>query len=193
MTTFYYADPHFGHKNIMGFDGRPFNNTDEHDQVLISNWNNVVGIDDTVYLLGDLSWHNSTKTIEILKQLNGNKILIKGNHDHKLLKNVKFRDQFVEITDYKEITNDDGSGLVLCHYPLIAFRNHYYGWWHFYGHVHSTWEWDVVEYAKRKSIKTSGKPLNMVNVGAMMPWIDYAPRTFTEIVSGYSEYESKIK
>lgn len=193
MTTFYCADLHFGHKNVMGYDGRPFNSTEEHDEVLISNWNNVVGVDDTVYILGDLSWHKSTKTIEILKRLNGSsKILVKGNHDHALLKNQKFREQFTEITDYKEITNDDGSGLVLCHYPLLTFRNHYYGnWTHFYGHVHTTWEWDIIEEAKKKSIEVSDKPLHMINVGIMMPWIDYSPKTYTEIVEGYAEYQKK--
>ena len=190
--NFYIADPHWGHQNVMGFDSRPFNTIEENDMVLIGNWNNVVGIDDTVYILGDIGWYGSTKMIEILKQLNGNKVLIKGNHDHKLLKNQKFRDQFIEITDYKEIVNDDGSGLVLCHYPLITFRNHYRGnWWHFYGHVHSTWEWDVVEDAIKNSVKSSGKPLNMINVGCMMPWIEYTPKTFTDIIKEYNEYKNK--
>lgn len=190
--NFYIADLHWGHENIMGFDSRPFYTIEENDTTLINNWNNVVGIDDTVYILGDIGWYNSTKMIEILKQLNGLKVLIKGNHDHKLLKNPKFRDQFIEIVDYKEIVNDDGSGLVLCHYPLIAFRNHYRGnWWHFYGHVHSTWEWDVVEDAIKNSIKSSGKPLNMINVGCMMPWMEYTPKTFTEIVEEYNKHKDK--
>lgn len=189
--NFYISDLHFGHQNILSFDSRPFADIETHDDTIIENWNNVVGIDDTVYILGDISWHNSTKTIEILKQLNGSKVLIKGNHDHKLLKNPKLRDQFVEIMDYKEIIDDNGNGLVLCHYPIIAFRNHYYGgWWHFYGHVHSTWEWEVVENAVCNSVESSGKSLNMVNVGCMMPWIDYTPRTFTEIVERYSQYKA---
>ena len=43
-----------------------FKTIEEHDETIIKNWNNVIGIDDEVYLLGDISWHNSTKTIEIL-------------------------------------------------------------------------------------------------------------------------------
>lgn len=187
MSTLFCADLHFGHKNVMGYDGRPFNSVEEHDEVLISNWNNKVGIDDTVYILGDLSWHKSTKTIEILKRLNGSsKIYIKGNHDGALLKNPKLREQFTEIVDYKEIVNDDGSGLVLSHYPSIAFKNHYYNWCHFYGHTHMTWEHDLVEEFRKKSIDVSEKPLNMVNVGIMMPWVDYSPKTFTEIIEGYN-------
>ena len=104
MANYFIADLHFGHTNILSFDARPFKTIEEHDETLIKNWNNTVGIDDDIYILGDISWHNSTKTIEIFKQLNGNKHLIKGNHDQKLLKNRELRSLFVEITDYKELS-----------------------------------------------------------------------------------------
>ena len=185
--NFYIADLHFGHKNVLSFDSRPFKTIEENDNVIINNWNNVVGIDDDVYVLGDISWYNSTKTIEIFKQLNGNKHLIRGNHDTKVLKNPKMREQFVEICDYKEITSDNGIGLVLSHYPIVAFKNHYRGWWHFYGHVHNTWENDLIDEVKAVSITRSGMPLNMINVGAMMPYIQYTPKTFTEIIEAYIE------
>lgn len=185
--NFYIADLHFGHKNVLSFDNRPFKTIEENDNVIINNWNNVVGIDDDVYILGDISWYNSTKTIEIFKQLNGNKHLIRGNHDTKVLKNPKMREQFVEICDYKEITSDNGIGLVLSHYPIVAFKNHYSGWWHFYGHVHNTWENDLVDEVKAVSITRSGMPLNMINVGVMMPWMNFYPKTFTEIIEAYIE------
>lgn len=194
--NFYIADTHFHHENVMGYDARPFLMPEEHDRFLIDAWNETVGVEDTVYILGDFSWTNSTKAIEILQELNGlNKVLVRGNHDFKLLKNPKFREQFTEITDYKEITNDDGSGLVLCHYPILAFRNHYYGRWaHLYGHVHSTWEYNLIEQARKQSIDMSEKPLNMVNVGCMMPWMQYRPKTLTEIIDGYNKYqEDKYK
>lgn len=185
MTNYYCADLHFGHSNVLSLDGRPFETIDECDNVIINNWNETVGLDDDVYILGDLSWYNSTKTIDIFDKLNGSLHLIRGNHDTKVLKNKKFRDMFVEITDYKEITFDDGKGLVLSHYPMLTFKNHYYGWWHFFGHVHNTWENDLVNNAIEQSIKMSGRPLNMVNVGIMMPIMEYRPKTFTEIVSAH--------
>ena len=85
--NYFIADLHFGHKNCLAFDNRPFKTIEEHDGELIKCWNDKVGIEDDVYILGDISWHNTTKTIEIFKNLNGNKHLIIGNHDHKLLKN----------------------------------------------------------------------------------------------------------
>lgn len=182
--NFYIADLHFGHQNILSFDSRPFPDIETHDNVIIENWNNVVGIDDDVYILGDISWHNSTKTIEIFKQLNGNKHLIIGNHDKKLLKNQKLRNLFVEVVDYKELTTDSGMGIVLCHYPIPCFNNHYYGWIHLYGHVHNSWEWEVMEQTKKHLVKASedNKPCRMFNVGCMLSYIGYAPRTLTEIL-----------
>lgn len=180
--NFYISDLHFGHQNILGFDNRPFYSVEENDNAIINNWNSVVDFNDDVYILGDISWYNSTDTISILQQLNGNKHLIIGNHDKKLLKNPKLRNEFVEICDYKEITFDDGTGLILCHYPIIAFKNHYYNWWHFYGHTHNTWENKLVDEAVAKSVSISGRPCNMINVGCMMEWMQYTPKTFTEII-----------
>ena len=192
--NFYISDLHFGHTNILSFDNRPFDTVEENDNAIINNWNNVVDFNDDVYILGDISWYNSTETIKILQQLNGNKHRIIGNHDKKLLKNPKLRNEFVEICDYKEITFDDGTGLILCHYPIIAFKNHYYGWWHFYGHVHNnTWEDMLVEETIHKSVEISGVPCNAINVGCMKPWMGFYPKNFTEIIKGYNEYERRIK
>ena len=66
MATYFIADLHFGHKNILGFDKRPWINIEDHDVALIKNWNEAVGYEDDVYILGDISWYNATKTIEIL-------------------------------------------------------------------------------------------------------------------------------
>ena len=96
--TYYISDLHFGHKNILSFDNRPFKSIEEHDKALINNWNEVVGIDDDVWILGDFSWYNATKTIEFYKRLNGNKHLCIGNHDKKLLRNKEVRgDQYVTL------------------------------------------------------------------------------------------------
>lgn len=182
--NYFIADLHFGHKNCLSFDNRPFTDIEKHDQTLIENWNNAVGMDDDVYILGDISWHNATKTIEIFKSLNGNKHLIKGNHDGKLLKNRELQSLFVEICDYKELTLDDGRGIVLCHYPIPCFKNHFYNWIHLYGHVHTSFEWNMMENCKRQMSELYDKPCLMWNVGAMIPHMNYTPRTLDEIIGG---------
>ena len=48
--NFYISDLHFGHKNIIGFDSRPWNDLAEMEKGLINNWNNVVTKEDTTYI-----------------------------------------------------------------------------------------------------------------------------------------------
>lgn len=184
---FYIADTHFGHKNVMALDGRPFESTEEHDETLKDNWNNVVRYDDDIYILGDFSWYSSTKSIEILKSLNGKKHLIVGNHDGRMLKNPDTRKEFEEIVPYKEVKRDNNTQIVLCHYPIPTFNGHFRGWIHFYGHVHTTSEYDMIEDFKENMI-LHGNPCKMYNVGAMMPWMNYTPRTCDEILSMYEHW-----
>ena len=180
--TFYISDLHFGHENILAFDHRPFVNMVEHDEELIRRWNNAVGIDDDVWILGDISWYNPQRTVTIFDSLNGIKHLCVGNHDKKLLKSKNVRDLFVEVVDYKEIEMDNGKGIVLCHYPIPCFKNHYHGWYHLYGHVHSSFEHNMMCHVKFEMQKLYNTDCNMYNVGCMMPYMQYAPQTLADII-----------
>lgn len=181
MATYFIADLHFGHKNTLGYDNRPWQTIEENDRELINRWNNTVGMDDDVYILGDISWYNASRTIEIFNQLNGNKYLIRGNHDKKVLKSREVQALFVEITDYKEI--DFGYlKLILSHYPILTFNGHFYNHVMLYGHVHNTFEWEYTERCRKIMTDELKKPCRMYNVGCMMKYIDYTPRTLGEIL-----------
>lgn len=180
--NFYISDLHFGHKNSLAFDNRPFKDTAEHDRAIIERWNSAVGIEDSVWILGDFSWYPAMKTIEIYKQLNGIKHLVIGNHDHKLLRNRDVQALFTEIVPYKEIDFGNNNGVVLCHYPIPCFNHHYYGWYHLYGHVHNSFEWNMMERVKYEMMALYDKPCNMFNVGCMIPYMNYTPRTLEEII-----------
>lgn len=181
MKTFFTSDLHFGHKNIIRFDNRPFTSVEEMDLAIIERWNKKVGKNDLVYILGDVSWYNDQKTCEILEQLNSRKVLIKGNHDRV---HGKVKDYFEEITDYKEIRLESGEQVVLCHYPITFFNRHHYGAYMLYGHVHNSHEWNMVEKYKFELEELDIK-CNMFNVGVML-W-NYEPVTFDEIVNGYNK------
>jgi len=146
---------------------------------LIRRWNSVVSPGDLVYILGDMFWCKSSEAIPVLKQLNGQKILIRGNHDR--CSDGEFKRQFVKITDYLEIEEDDGARIVLSHYPIPCFKNHFYGWYHLYGHVHTSFEHNMMLSIRRQMTELYDKQCMMLNVGAMMPYMDYAPRTFEEL------------
>lgn len=111
---FYISDLHLGHKNILAFDNRPFFNLKEMTETIISNWNSVVGKNDSVYVLGDMFWNNS-EIPKIMPRLNGNKYLIKGNHDRV---DEEMKKHFVWIKNYAVIK--DGSEHVVikgeCYY-----------------------------------------------------------------------------
>ena len=178
--TFFISDLHFGHKNILAFDNREFPSIEAHDEALIHNWNEAVGIDDDVWILGDISWHGPMKTVEILKRLNGVKHLCIGNHDYKLLRNQDVRACFAEITPYREI-EVDGWGIVLCHYPIPCYNKHFYGWIHLYGHVHNSMEWNMMKQVQYQMRALYDYPCHMYNVGCMIPYMGYTPRTLQEI------------
>lgn len=177
---YFISDLHLGHKNVLKFDNRPFQTIQEHDSTIARNWCDKVSNEDTVYLLGDISWITPNKTKEILQNIPGKKVWILGNHDHKLKNNQELRKEFEEITDYKEIKLPDGKYLILCHYPILCFKNHMRGSYHFYGHVHNSWEWEMMEEMK-KEMEDKNILCNMYNVGCMMEYMNYTPRTFEEI------------
>ena len=83
MTVFFIADTHFGHKKCLTLGkGRPFTSIEEMEETIVSNWNKKVKPEDTVYVLGDFCWgFNVKRTKSLVNLLNGQKILVYGNHD----------------------------------------------------------------------------------------------------------------
>ncbi len=79
---YFTSDQHFFHKNIIQYCDRPFETVTKMNNVLINNYNNIVGKDDTVCFLGDFSMTKNFEQISsIVKKLNGVKHLVLGNHD----------------------------------------------------------------------------------------------------------------
>lgn len=55
--NYYISDTHFGHKNVIRYDNRPFDSIEEMDEAMIQLWNETVNDADAVYILGDFSWY----------------------------------------------------------------------------------------------------------------------------------------
>lgn len=83
QKIFIISDTHFGHKNVIEYCNRPFKTIKDMNDKIIENWNNVVSPNDLVYHLGDFGFGNRTEVNEFRKRLNGDIILIKGNHDRR--------------------------------------------------------------------------------------------------------------
>lgn len=131
MATFFTSDQHFGHRNIIQYCNRPFGSLEQMHEALIRSWNEVVSVDDDVYVLGDFAFCNPNR---VLPQLKGNLFLVRGNHDGKAVcKNARWG--FVK--DYHEMSVD-GKKLVLCHYPLLTWNGAHRGSWMLHGHSHGS-------------------------------------------------------
>lgn len=137
QKTFFTSDTHFFHKNIIKYENRPFDNVHEMNEQLIKNWNERVSLIDNVYILGDFSFGKPEETAEVLSRLNGNKYLIRGNHDYSRLVNHDLVQQhFVWIKDYYEL-RINGLSIALFHFPILIWDKQDYNSLHFYGHIHS--------------------------------------------------------
>lgn len=122
---------YFDHKNIIKYCDRPFANVDEMNKVMIAKWNEKVQPTDTIYCLGDFSFgRNPAKDFH---RLNGNKILITGNHDSKEVKNLLWG----AVHKYLEI-NVEGHMICLFHYAMKVWNKSHRNSWHLYGHSHAT-------------------------------------------------------
>ena len=174
---YYIADLHFGHKNVLRFDNRPFADTDLMNEVMIQNWNACVKEEDTVYVLGDAFWKNEEESIRIMHRLNGHKHLILGNHDRVC---GRLRFHWESIEPYAEIKDGD-TLVILSHYPTMFYKNQHYGAVMLYGHVHNTEEWQLIE-KWNHDLWERGIPSRMINVGCMMEYMGYTPRTLAELL-----------
>ena len=191
---FYISDLHFGHQNAIRFDKRPFASVEEMDQTIIQNWNNTVKPEDTVYILGDMVWAKAKGWPGYLRQLNGHKILIKGNHDPNGFDKETMA-LLDGVYDYLEIT-DEGRHVVLSHYPIPMHKSAYNpNVYMLYGHVHTTREYHFIQELRKEIRDTALEAAHhnrgqWYNVGCMLPHINYTPRTLNEILAADTEEEN---
>ena len=163
---YFTSDLHFGHKNIIEYCNRPFENVEEMDNEIIKIWNKKARPNDIIYILGDFSWYNAEKTNKILEKLNGRKILIIGNHDYKFLKNSNFnKNLFEEIKQYEELIINK-KRIILFHYPIIDWNCKYYNSIHLFGHIHNTENEDTKYMKKQKNCYNVGFDIwkNLVSI-----------------------------
>lgn len=136
--VFFTSDLHFGHKKIVEYTNRSvFTTQENHDKDVIELWNSQVSKNDIVYSLGDLVFNcrKLDKFMSIMNQLNGQKILIRGNHcDRDVYKKSGF--QWYDLKG----TTVEGQHIVMCHYAMRVWDKYHHGSWHLYGHSHGSLE-----------------------------------------------------
>ena len=191
---YFIADTHFFHENVIRFDKRPFTSVEEMNAKMRDWWNNTVRTNDRVYILGDFLWldprEQEREYIDFTKSLNGHKVLIEGNHDNVKRFSPEINNCFENIFQRKEIKLNKKK-IIMDHFPMMSYHQDVQdSVWHFHGHTHITGEQDWVEKWTLELIENHkmGTPTGqIINVGCMMPYMNYIPRTAEEIIEGWKE------
>jgi calcineurin-like phosphoesterase family protein len=133
-SVFLVSDTHFGHSGVCRFtrnDGvtklRPWDDADEMDEAMIKAWNERVRPTDKVYHLGDVVINR--KALKTLSRLNGDKVLIRGNHD--IFRDDEYRMYFRELRAYHVM-----NGMILSHIPIHTDSLGRFGV-NIHGHLHA--------------------------------------------------------
>jgi len=133
-AVFLVSDTHFGHEKTCtvfkredGSPLRPFASAEEMDEVMVQRWNERVRPKDKVYHIGDVVI--GRKHLKTLGRLNGDKVLIRGNHDIFHLHD--YTEYFRDVRGYHVM-----NGMILSHIPVHADSLARFGT-NIHGHLHA--------------------------------------------------------
>ena len=132
-AVFLVSDTHFGHAGVCRFlreDGtklRPWDDPEEMDEEMVRRWNETVRPKDKVYHLGDVVINR--RALKTLARLNGDKVLIRGNHD--IFRDTEYAEYFRELRAYHVM-----NGMILSHIPVHEASLGRFGT-NIHGHLHA--------------------------------------------------------
>ena len=140
MTIYFTSDWHISHANIIKYCERPFENIEDMNYHILGKYLRLVQPQDTVFILGDLTIKRSSSfkptLAEIIKNLPGQKHLVRGNHDYYTKKfyleecgflsfNSKIEtEKYIIVHDPADYTSEDLSSQKI----LIHGHQHHYEW-----------------------------------------------------------------
>ena len=181
-SVFLVSDTHFGHKGVCHFtrnDGvtklRPWDTPEEMDEAMVKAWNERVKPTDKVYHLGDVVINR--RALDIMHRLNGDKVLIRGNHD--IFKDTDYREHFRELRAYHVM-----DGMILSHIPLHSDSMGRFGT-NIHGHLH----------ANRVQIRGfNGKPMGIDNRYhcVCVEQTDFRPILFEDVIKRIKEEGGEV-
>ena len=178
-TTFLISDTHFGHEKTCttfkredGSPLRPFASAEEMDEFMVKAWNERVRPNDKVYHLGDVVI--ARRHLQTLNRLNGDKVLIKGNHD--IFKLEDYTQHFRDIRAYHVL-----NGMIFSHVPVHVTSLERFGC-NIHGHLH----------ANRVMMKTFKMVPDPAYMNVCVEHTDYAPILFEDLCKKILEEGGKI-
>lgn len=174
-NIFFISDTHFGHENactkFKRNDGSPLRNFScaaECDEYMVERWNLVVKPGDRVYHLGDVTM--SRKHLPTLNRLNGDKVLIRGNHDEEPAK--EYLKYFEDVRALKQMKD-----LIATHIPIHPES---LARWQFnvHGHLHAN---RVLDTVVRHG--TLCEEIDHRYLCVSVEQIDYTPISFEDVMA----------
>jgi len=179
-SVFLVSDTHFGHAGVCRFtrsDGvtklRPWDSAEEMDEAMVRAWNERVKPTDKVYHLGDVVINR--RAMKTLSRLNGDKVLIRGNHD--IFPDTEYRQYFRELRAYHVM-----SGMILSHIPLHVDSLGRFGT-NIHGHTHANRVMKVRGFnAKTNEMLYSDAPDVRYHCVCVEQTPDFAPILFEDVI-----------
>ena len=169
------ADTHFFHGNIIKHENRPWSTVEDMNEGLLRNINETVGLNDTLYVLGDFSFKEKQAQVwELRKRIICRNVhLVRGNHDCGWNGTNAFR----SVSDYLEIKHGTYK-LVLCHYPFESWNGSYRGWSiHLHGHSHNDAEYNLANIEAgllRFDVGVDANSYYPVSIEKVLDWAEMA-------------------
>jgi calcineurin-like phosphoesterase family protein len=178
-SVFLVSDTHFGHLGVCKFtrsDGvtklRPWDSPEEMDEAMIKSWNERVKPTDKVYHLGDVVINR--RALPTLARLNGDKVLIRGNHD--IFRDDEYREYFRELRSYHVM-----NGMILSHIPVHEASLGRFGT-NIHGHLHA----NRVKKACGVDVQTGevlyGDEIDVRYHNVCVEMTDFAPILFEDVL-----------
>jgi calcineurin-like phosphoesterase family protein len=176
--SFLISDTHFGHektctvfKRADGSPLRPFSCAEEMDEFMVKAWNQRVGPKDKIYHLGDVVINR--KFLNILARLNGDKILIRGNHD--IFKLEDYNKYFRDIRAF-----DVKNGMIFSHVPIHPESLGCFGT-NIHGHLHANRVMKIVSVNNLNGKLEYGNDIDPRYFNVSVECIDFSPISFEEV------------
>jgi len=177
-AIFLVSDTHFGHTGVCHFtnkDGskmRPWTDPDEMDEEMVKRWNETVRPKDKVYHLGDVVINR--KALKIMSRLNGDKVLIRGNHD--IFRDDEYREHFRELRAYHVM-----NGMILSHIPIHEESLGRFGV-NIHGHLHANRVMKHTETLHEFHLRGSRHYVDVRYHCVCVEQTDYRPILFEDVI-----------
>ena len=167
------SDTHFGHKNIMEYEGRP----EDYAERIVKNWQKTIGKQDKILFLGDLALYNKEDAQKWCSQLTGEKFMVRGNHDGA--SETWYKDMGFTVVPpiYKRFKDKHEKyiNVLLTHEPVQSLPK---DWFNIHGHIHR---------GLHRDDKTTASHFN-----ASVEVLDYTPIKLHKILDGFRKYKGLL-